>query len=68
MLNLQHPESSRPGFDSDGCLKEGMGSSIQGNSNWIPRVLDKKVQDPVHTMILVVPIWQAQPWHFQACK
>ena len=25
---------SRPGVDSDRCLKKGMGSSMQGSSNW----------------------------------
>lgn len=29
-----HSESSRPGVDSDRCLRKGMGSSIQGGSNW----------------------------------
>ena len=29
----------------------------------IPRVLEKIVQEQVHTMILVVPIWQTQPWY-----
>ena len=29
----------------------------------IPRVLHKIVQDQVQTMILVVPVWQTQPWY-----
>ena len=28
------PESSRPGADSDRCLKKGMKSIMQGSSNW----------------------------------
>ena len=28
------PESSRPAVDSDRCFKKGMGSNIQGCSNW----------------------------------
>ena len=29
----------------------------------IPRVLHKVIQDQVHTLILIAPVWQAQPWY-----
>lgn len=29
----------------------------------IPRVLHKVVQDQAHTLILIAPVWQTQPWY-----